>query len=122
MPGLKENDKHDLKETHGFTDDDIELFDMYSLQFNVIRDLQNTLVRHPGYAGIPLEQINRQIMEHINREGQQQPFGLNGRLTTWINIQNMNRSPNQGGKRRRKHNGKKTRRKGRKRRRMSRRH
>lgn len=112
MPGLTEKQINELKTNGGFKDVDIELFDMFSLDYNVIKGLQDALLNDPANAGKPIEDINEQIISIIN-ENASRPFGLSNRLRTMLDFMNTYRASSIMGGKKRKLRISKKRRKGR---------
>jgi hypothetical protein len=100
MSRLTEKQIDELKTNGGFRDVDIELFDMFSLDYNVIKGLQDALLNDPANAGKPIEDINEQII-HIIHENSARPFGLSNRLRTMLDFMQTHRASSvMGGKKR----------------------
>ena len=112
MPDLTEQQIAELKTNGGFNEDDIELFDMYQLDYSLIKDLQNAISRSPANSGKPMEEINRQVIAFITDSARQRPLGLNRHLRSMINFEDTRRMASVGGKYKRK--SRRTKRKGRK--------
>lgn len=124
MPDLTDKQKDSLKNDGKFTDDDIELFDMYQLDYQLIKDIQNSISRLDENNGKSLEEINRQMIDFIKQSARQRQGFLSQHLRQMVGYLDTLRMASRGGKktRNRRRNRRITKRRGRKNRKISRRH
>jgi hypothetical protein len=97
MPELTEKQITELKNIGKFKEDDIELFDRYQIDYNLIKSLQNHVAESRENIGKPLEEINRQLIDFIQISARQREGFLNRYLKEMVDFLDTQRVASRSG-------------------------